>query len=152
MNRRTFLNISSLLSLIPFVGAKKALAKPKSSWVGPAPCPWHSVRPQTTADDLVAEYKAWVDGDLDDHDKVVGGFRAKYSQTVPGLHPVAYGQCTCVASLGTQVQAQLDREIAQQRRYLEEGKQRMQTLLQQVGRRSYPTSRYQGTLPKWMTE
>ena len=156
MNRRTFLNISSLLSLIPFVGAKKALAKPKSPWVGPVQCPWHSVRSQTTADDLVAEYKAWVEGDLDDHDKAVEVFRARYGQTVPGLpSSMAYGKCSCVHDVGHQVRMHLDREIAVAKGRLAEHKARLK-YLEHVSRirdgHGVSPSRYQGTLPKWMTE
>lgn len=156
MNRRNFLSLSGLLALVPFLGAKKALASPKASSVAQvAPCPWH-VRAQTTPDDLVAEYKAWVDSDMDDHDKAVVGYRARLDRAAPNLHPsMAYGRCTCTKEVQVQVQAQLDREIAQQRRRLEDSQSLMKGLLQmseRCGGRGGPASRYKGTLPKWMTE
>jgi len=154
MNRRNFLGLSGLLALVPFVGAKKALAKPRASSVGHPPCPGHSARPQSSVDDLVAEYKAWVEGDLDGHDRIVRAYKVCLGQN-PEPHPLAYGTCSCVSKMPTQVQAQLDREIAQQRRLLDEGKQRMQGLLQRSeawGQQGAPASRYKGTLPKWMTE
>ncbi len=165
MNRRNFLSISSLLALVPLVGAKKAIAAPKASSAitGRVPTaraalpPWPPhARPQTTPDDLVAEYKAWVAGDLDDHDKAVVAYRARVGQAVPGLHPsMAYGRCSCTKEVQVQVQVQLDREIAQQRRILEENHYRMKGLLQRSARREQqgaPASRYKGTLPQWMTE
>jgi len=115
------------------------------------------VRPQITADDLVAEYKAWVTGDLDGHDKAVEQMLFAKGIRPPGVQSpsMAYGQCACVAEAQHQVRLHLDREIAVTRNRLKEQEARLKILQTSVGLRDaqgWSPGRYKGTLPKWMTE
>lgn len=63
MNRREFFKLTALTGASLLVGALvKTEPQTNPSWF---------VRPQKSVADLEAEYRAWMAGNLDDHDKTV---------------------------------------------------------------------------------
>jgi hypothetical protein len=72
-------------------------------------------RPQESADDLVAEYEAWVAGDADGHDTAITAYRVRAAKRSEGAHQFAlrflqpeyvcsHGECECATQKSVLVQ------------------------------------------------